>query len=111
MTEEKRYHPRKPYFMPVDYIDRNRIYKEYIVDISAGGIFIKTSNDVRIGNEITLTVPFPYQNYMSISGVVVRSTPEGIAVKFHRSDLELVTRLESMIEEIKIVNDSASGRD
>jgi Tfp pilus assembly protein PilZ len=106
MPEEKRYYPRKPYFMPVDYIDRNRIYREYIVDISAGGIFIKTENSVPVGNEISLTLPFPSQNYLTISGVVVRNAPEGIAVRFHRSDIELVSRLESLVEEIKVVNQS-----
>lgn len=106
MTEEKRYHPRKPYFMPVDYIDRNRVYKEYIVDISAGGIFIKTTNDVPVGNEITLTLPFPHQNYLTISGIVVRSSSEGLAVRFHRSDLELVSRLETLMDEIKVINSS-----
>ncbi|MCB9480249.1 MAG: PilZ domain-containing protein [Desulfobacteraceae bacterium] len=107
MTEEKRYYPRKPYFMPVDYIDRNRIYREYIIDISAGGIFIKTENSVPVGNEISLTLPFPSQSYITISGVVVRNAPEGIAVRFHRSDLELVSRLESLVEEIKVVNQSS----
>lgn len=108
MSEEKRYHPRKPYFMPVDYIDRNRIYREYIVDISAGGIFIKTSQSVPVGNEITLTVPFPYQNYLTITGVVVRNAPEGIAVRFHRNDLELVSRLESLVDEIKVVREDTA---
>lgn len=108
MTEEKRYYPRKPYFMPVDYIDSNRIYREYIVDISAGGIFIKTNHTVPVGNEITLTVPFPYQNYLTISGVVVRNTAEGIAVRFHRSDLELVSRLENLVEEIKVVREDTA---
>lgn len=106
MKEEKRYHPRKPYFMPVDYIDRNRVYKEYIIDISAGGIFIKTTNDVPVGNEITLTVPFPQQNYLTISGIVVRSSSEGLAVRFHRSDLELILKLESFMDEIKVINSS-----
>jgi Tfp pilus assembly protein PilZ len=109
MTEEKRYYPRKPYFMPVDYIDRNRIFREYIVDISAGGIFIRTNQTVPVGNEITLTVPFPYQNYLTISGIVVRNTPDGIAVRFHRSDIELVARLESLVDEIKVVNEESDA--
>jgi len=89
--------------MPVDYIDKNRVYREYIVDISAGGIFIRTSNAVPVGNEITLTVPFPYQNYLTISGVVVRNASDGLAVRFHRRDLELISQLESLMDEIKVV--------
>lgn len=107
MTQEKRVYPRKPYFMPIDYIDRNRVFREYIVDISAGGIFIKTSNEVPVGNEISLTIPVPHSNYLTISGIVVRSLPEGIAVRFNRNDLELVSQLESFVDEIKVVEDSS----
>ncbi len=90
--------------MPVDYITKNQTYREYIVDISAGGIFIKTQETLPAGNEITLTVPFPNKNYLTISGLVVRSSSEGIAVKFNRSDLELVSQIESLVDEIKVIN-------
>ncbi|MDY0133037.1 MAG: PilZ domain-containing protein [Desulforegulaceae bacterium] len=101
MAEEKRSYPRKPYFIPIDYIDRNRIYREYIVDINPSGVFIKTDNSVPVGNEISLTLPFPSQNQLTISGIVIRNTSQGIAVRFHKKDIDLISKIESLVEKIE----------
>ena len=44
----------------VDYSDSDRFFKDYIQDISSGGVFIKTSEPFSIGEEIVLS--------MSLSG-------------------------------------------
>lgn len=100
---EKRKDPRKPYFMPVDYADRNREYKEYILDISGGGIFIKTRHNLPTGTELTLTIPFPDHNYLTIQGLVVRSGEKGIAVRFDREDLELVHQVQHLVDAIRLL--------
>jgi Tfp pilus assembly protein PilZ len=80
---EKRTHKRKPFFMPVDYATRDRVYRDFIKDITKEGVFIETRRPLPAGEEISLTFSFPNlrQNF-KIPGGVVRSDKNGIGVKF-----------------------------
>jgi len=79
----RRKHEREPFFMVVDYSTEDGFYKDYIQNISAGGVFIETRMPFRAGQEVSLTFPLPdYQKYIKIIGEVVRVTPHGIGVKF-----------------------------
>lgn len=57
---------------------------EYIQDISAWGVFIRTKEPVSVGEDITMTIPPQTGSKSSIKiiGKVVRATPMGIGVKF-----------------------------
>ena len=88
--------------MPIQYADRDATYKEYILDISAGGIFIRTHHQLPSGTELSLTIPTPSNNYLTIQGIVVRSSENGIAVRFCQEDLELVEQLRSHVDSIRI---------
>jgi hypothetical protein len=50
---------RKSVTVPVDYAIDARAYKGLITNVSAGGVFIESPNDVAIGEEITLTFSLP----------------------------------------------------
>jgi uncharacterized protein (TIGR02266 family) len=67
----------------VDYSDSDRFFKDYIHDISPGGVFIKTREPFSIGEEIVLSLSLSDQeNGFRIPAEVVRTSEEGIGVKF-----------------------------
>lgn len=50
---------RKSVAVPVDYAMDARACKGLITNVSAGGVFIDSPNDVAVGEEITLTFSLP----------------------------------------------------
>ncbi len=86
-SKDAREHDRKSFVMVVDYVTQDRMYKDFIQDISASGLFIETNKTFSIGQNVTLTFPNPnQQEHIKIAGEVVRTTPEGIGVKFKMGD-------------------------
>lgn len=80
---EKRKVPRKLYPSAVAFAVQGQTKMEYIRDISAWGMFIRTQKTVAIGENITMTIPHPDGSQtIKVIGKVVRSSPEGIGVKF-----------------------------
>lgn len=86
--EERRKHPRKPYFTDVKYAGGSRSYQDFIKNISLGGLLIETRRpreNLSIGQEVTLSVPFArHKNYMRIIGEIVRISSHEIGIKFKR---------------------------
>jgi Tfp pilus assembly protein PilZ len=82
---KKRKHHRKLYFMEVDYATSDRAYKDFIRDISEGGVFIETRRRFSVGEEILMSLFFPNRSQRLITGEIVRMTPDGIGVKFKRN--------------------------
>jgi Tfp pilus assembly protein PilZ len=69
--------------MSVDYADSERAFRDYIYDISTGGVFIKTRESFSLGEEIVLSMTFSAEgNAFKIPAEVVRTAPDGIGVKF-----------------------------
>ena len=80
---------RKPFFMNVNYATCERSYNDFIKDISAGGLFIETRRPFSIGQDIVLTFPFREdRKHVKISGEIVRTTENGIGVRFKMSPPE-----------------------
>jgi len=95
----RRKHEREPFFMAVDYSTKDRFYKDYIQDISAGGVFIETRIPFRAGQEVSLTFPLPdYQKYIKIMGEVARVTTRGIGVKFKTVDQDQEAMIKSLLQ-------------
>ena len=100
-TKGKRRHTRKPFFMVVDYSSKDRTYKDFIQNISPGGVFIETRMPFSIGQEVSLTFPLPsYDKHIKITGQVVRTDEAGIGVKFNMVDEEQETFIKSLLEMI-----------
>jgi uncharacterized protein (TIGR02266 family) len=99
--EEKRSYIRKSFFMPVDYSTRDRVYKDFIKDISTGGVFIETVRPLPVGQEISMALSFPNlrQNF-KISGDVVRMDPKGIGVAFVKSSEDQTEALDFCVNDI-----------
>jgi uncharacterized protein (TIGR02266 family) len=97
----RRKHEREPFFMAVDYSTKDRFYKDYIQNISAGGVFIETRMPFRAGQEVSLTFPLPdYQKYIKIIGEVVRVTPHGIGVKFKMVNQDQGAMIKSLLQRL-----------
>ncbi len=74
---------RKSYNMVVDYAAQDRFCNDFIQDISAGGMFIETRAPFMVGQDIMLTFPLPKnRKHVKVAGEVIRTTPQGIGVKF-----------------------------
>ena len=81
---ERRGESRRPCLIPVDYLLKGKIFKSYILDISAYGVFIETDTTFESGLEIRLTFSLPDQkNPFNLNGEIVWSGSQGFGVKFN----------------------------
>jgi len=94
-----RKYPRKPCSIETDYTIQNRAYKDFIENISAGGVYIKTKQTQSIGQEATMTFILPgYFKPITVTGKIVRVSAQGVAVKFYRELQEHFIELENKIK-------------
>ena len=81
----KRKHTRKSCLIAVDYSTPDRFYREFIQDISAGGLYIETREPLLKGDTISLTFSVPNSEVpIRLTGIIVRTDENGIAVEFDR---------------------------
>jgi Tfp pilus assembly protein PilZ len=83
-VKERRRSKRSSCSTAVAYATQNLSSIEYIQDISAWGVFIRTKKPVPIGEDITMTLPplSGSNSSIKIFGEVVRATSKGIGIKF-----------------------------
>ena len=93
---EKRKYDRKDFVRVIDYIVGDRYYRDFIQDISEGGLFIDTSNQFSAGQKILMTFVSPdYQKPFKIHGEIIHAKTDGIGVKF---------KIESQVQESVLKN-------
>ena len=74
---------RIPCFLPVDYSASDRVYQDFINNLSNGGVFIETAAPLGTSQPISLIFTVPsLQKTFKISGTIVRTEQDGIGVKF-----------------------------
>lgn len=80
---EKRQHPRKPLRLSVQVTGGPLAGSKLARDISLGGMFLETAEEMTPGQEIQLSIPFTNQDrQIKINGKVVRITGDGVGVQF-----------------------------
>ena len=80
---EEREYQRKAYTIAVDYVNLDRAITDYARDISPSGVFMVSKGAFQVGEEIFLRINFPdEQNPFKIPAKIVRTTSEGIGLKF-----------------------------
>ena len=80
---EQRKYSRKDFFSIIDYTVEGRYYRDFIQNISEGGLFFKSSHNFSVGKTIQITFMSPdYQKPFKINGEIVRVGIDGVAVKF-----------------------------
>ena len=64
-------------------LTEDSVFIARIDDISSSGVFIRTSRDFSIGQEIAMTITFPVPvEPLKVTGEIVRTSSMGIGVKF-----------------------------
>jgi Tfp pilus assembly protein PilZ len=87
----KRKYDRKDFVRIIDYTVGGRYYRDFIRNISGGGLFIETSNEFSEGQNILMTFVSPnYQRPFKINGKIIRAQADGVGVKF---------KIESQVQE------------
>jgi Tfp pilus assembly protein PilZ len=78
-----RENPRKSCLINANYQIKGSDYRNYILDISIGGVFIETTDRMKVGDAITLNFTLPDSSQpFSVSGKIAWSGPQGFGVKF-----------------------------
>ena len=76
---------RIPCFLPVDYSTRDRVYQDFINNLSNGGVFIESAAALNVGQDISLIFTIPtLQKTFKIAGKIIRTEEDGIGVKFNK---------------------------
>ncbi len=66
---EERIHHRKQYIMPVDIHTKNGSYRDFITEISTGGVFIETIEYFSVGQELLFSFLFHNHHHpLNING-------------------------------------------
>lgn len=87
----KRKYDRKDFVRIIDYTVGERYYRDFIRNISGGGLFIETSNEFSAGQNILMTFVSPhYQRPFKINGKIIHAQTDGVGVKF---------KIESQVQE------------
>jgi len=101
--KEQRKYSRKDFLMIADYIVGDRYYRDFIQDLSASGVFIKTSQKFSIGQPILMTFMSPdNQKPFKINGEIVRVGTDGVGVKFEIESQVQELVLKSFVDMIQI---------
>ncbi len=82
-NKKQRKYSRKDFLTIIDYTVEGRHYRDFIQDISASGVFIKTSQKFSVGQPILMTFMSPdNQKPFRINGEIIRIHEDGIGIKF-----------------------------
>jgi|GEM_PF-2144318 len=80
---EKRQHPRKPLRLNVSVTRGDVSGTSMARDISLGGLFLETMEEMAPGQVLQLSIPFTNQDrQIKVKGKVVRMTEDGVGIEF-----------------------------
>ena len=89
LFKKKRKHERKPFLTTLDYSTDSGSYRDFIKDISIGGVFIETSTSFSVGKVLSMTFLLPeHEKKIKIQGEIVRIDEKGIGVKFKTTQVQ-----------------------
>jgi hypothetical protein len=90
LAKDRREHPRIPCSIPVTCETEDRVFEDFVKDISAGGAFVETSAAFSAGESISLIFSSPnLDEPIKVNGQIVWKARDGIGVKFSTISREL----------------------
>jgi Tfp pilus assembly protein PilZ len=88
---EKRNTDRKYIKVSVDYSVNDKFYSDTLENISSGGVFIRTTKPIEVGDATTMVASIPgMEKNVKMKGKVVRRTAEGVGVEFYEEHKEIL---------------------
>ena len=82
----QRKHPRKSCALPVKYVVKNQILQGEIRNISLGGIFLKTTHNLPVGQRLSLAIPVRKKGkIIKQTGKIVWANHDGVGIEFQQS--------------------------
>ena len=101
-TKEKRLHARKICRIPVKYTAYDRIYSDFITNISQNGLFIETKRPLIVGDEIIMSVALKGINEtLKIRGEIVHANRMGIGVELKNVSPHLAEMIGLVVERME----------
>ncbi len=99
--KDARQHLRRQTSIYAVFSGQDCYFRDYIKDISTGGLFIETRSPLAVGQEIILILSLPsHERPIKIICEVVRATQQGIGVKFRPSSPIIEEMIETLVEKI-----------
>ncbi len=90
-TPNRQSNPRRTSYIIAEYMVREGKFRDVISNIGSGGLFIRTSRKISLGQPIELEFPlFDFDNMVRVSGKVIRRDHNGFAVVFDETLKELI---------------------
>ncbi len=100
--EKSRKADRKDFFMTVDYVVADRYYRDFIQDMSNSGVFIKTRQTFKPGQDILMTFMSPdLQKPFKIPGEITRTLDNGIRVRFKKESPVQAETIAALVGQIR----------
>ncbi|MFQ5485624.1 MAG: PilZ domain-containing protein [Desulfobacterales bacterium] len=97
-----RKHERSHLVISVDYEALNEALRDYIRDISPSGVFMESKESFTIGEEIVLSINFSDSgNPFKIPAEVIRTTSDGVGLKFKFKSQVQEEIITSLIDNLK----------
>ena len=114
---DKRVHDRKPIRLVVEYEGADDLIGDYTDNLSEGGIFVTTTRQFAIGDQVKLALSFPgLLAPINIEGVVRWSragdheADRGVGIEFDEFDSSSRERVEGIIARIKARDPKLVGK-
>ena len=102
ILKEKRSSTRKICRMPVRYHYNERIYNNFITDISRDGCFIETQKPLLVGEKILMDIQMDgNENSIRIKGEVANANRLGSGIEFKKVNTNLSEKLSNLLYRIR----------
>ena len=102
ILKEKRSSTRKICRMPVRYFYNERIYNNFITDISRDGCFIETQKPLVVGEKILMDIQMDgNENSIRIKGEVANANRLGSGIEFKKVNTNLSEKLSNLLYRIR----------
>ena len=102
---ERRVSPRVTALLKIEYPNKTGFFVDYLIDLSQGGLFIRTKMPLQVGDEIDFTISFPgLLAPIPLQGIVRRLASDkeqnpGVGVEFVFADEEARKIIEELVDQ------------
>ncbi|MCF8068828.1 MAG: PilZ domain-containing protein [Desulfobacterales bacterium] len=93
-----RKNPRRPCIFIVDYEVDGKLYDNYILDLSLGGVFIESEEPFGPGRKIRIKFFYPDgRGFFWVKGTIEWRSSQGIGVHFNKMEPDMKNKLARII--------------